>query len=790
MARRRKQIQEGEKLYIKTFKTANLEKFNKGEYEYCTKKAVMDDSLFLRFLIDNKKLELNEDLTGKDIICIKFNGGYEREDFYREGVNFNGEHYKFLYRSSAKAKEGKAIFITDKLYEMSKDFLEMGIKTDKVVELEAYKALICSSIIGTVHIEPKNILIISDKESSITKEVESIEVQNGECIVTTKEQKLTNILWDGQALLDESIFNQFEQANGMMLLRNHFFKSCAFRCDIQQYIKDNNIHEVKDIFGVTHQTKDIKLICTESSCKWLKFGSTKEDYKNWLSVVEKYGNEFGIVKTDHPSKWGNMQRLSYQMINSLPATRKDVENILKDTTDYINKLKDENEDYLNFLRLTANDFNSNQMLIDMAERNSNIENTKWFKAVKSDKIAEFKKKMRTGKILVTGDNFTVLSNPMEMLDFALKGEYKSYFKAEDNAIQCSTKRFSKNAYLCAFRSPHNSPNNVLYLHNVDLGSQFNTYFHALSNNIIVVNSIQTDIQDRANSMDFDSDFLLVSNNLTLVKLAKKCYTEYKTIVNNIGKNPVKYNNTAEDKAKIDKNFAILQRIVGESTNLAQVALSYYWSEKEKDNVDEEQLKVFYDSFVILSVLAQVAIDSVKREFDINLIQSLKAIRKKMIVEKLPKFFKEIQKLQDKKSKHKRDTEVDNTIKCPMNYVYDILNNSIESIKGKHGDDICKYLYDYETKGANYKQRDKIIKLSENASKLVIKINNKDELAEDDFNKLLEELRALRIGKNTFGLLFRMCFNGDEKVKNSMVLLNILYQRNRDNFLDNIKKESI
>lgn len=246
MARRRKQIQEGEKLYIKAFKTANLEKFNKGEYEYCTKKAVMDDSLFLRFLIDNKKLELNEDLTGKDIICIKFNGGYEREDFYREGVNFNGEHYKFLYRSSAKAKEGKAIFITDKLYEMSKDFLEMGIKTDKVVELEAYKALICSSIIGTVHIEPKNILIIADKESSITKEVESIEVQNGECIVTTKEQKLTNILWDGQSLLDESIFNQFEQANGMMLLRNHFFKSCAFRCDIQQYIKDNNIHEVKD----------------------------------------------------------------------------------------------------------------------------------------------------------------------------------------------------------------------------------------------------------------------------------------------------------------------------------------------------------------------------------------------------------------------------------------------------------------------------------------------------------------------------------------------------------------
>ena len=239
-------------------------------------------------------------------------------------------------------------------------------------------------------------------------------------------------------------------------------------------------------------------------------------------------------------------------------------------------MKADNEDYLNFLSITANSFNANQMLIDMVNRNCNIENTKWFKAIKSNKISEFKKKLKNGKLLVSGDNFTVLSNPMEMLDFAFKGEYKSYFKTEENAIQCSTNRFTYNTYLCAFRSPHNSPNNVLYLHNVDLGKQYNKYFYGLDKkNVIVINSICTDVQDRANSLDYDSDFFLVSNNITLIRLAKKCYEEYKTIVNNIGKNQVKYSNTPEDKAKIDKNFAILQRIVGESTNLAQIALSNY-----------------------------------------------------------------------------------------------------------------------------------------------------------------------------------------------------------------------
>ena len=207
-----------------------------------------------------------------------------------------------------------------------------------------------------------------------------------------------------------------------------------------------------------------------------------------------------------------------------------------------------------------------------------------------------------------------------------------------------------------------------------------------------------------------------------------------------------------------------------------------WSEKNKD-----KRKVYYDSFVILSVLAQVAIDSVKREFDVELIPSLKKIRDDMAVEKVPKFFKEIQKLQNKKKNIKTNKEVDYAIKCPMNYVFDVLDEKIGSITGGHGTDIAEYLYDYESSGADYRQRDKIIKLSEEASKLAIQINNKDELAEAQWNELIKELSTKKINKDTYGLLFRMCFNGDKKVKNSMVLLNILYQKSKTKFLDNIKE---
>ena len=40
---------------------------------------------------------------------------------------------------------------------------------------------------------------------------------------------------------------------------------------------------------------------------------------------------------------------------------------------------------------------------------------------------------------------------------------------------------------------------------------------------MAVNCIHTDIQDRANGCDFDSDFFFVTNNEVMVKSAKAAY---------------------------------------------------------------------------------------------------------------------------------------------------------------------------------------------------------------------------------------------------------------------------
>lgn len=106
------------------------------------------------------------------------------------------------------------------------------------------------------------------------------------------------------------------QDKGFLLLRNQFFKSACFNTNLQDWFKDNDITSVSQLngygFTLAKKIEDIKLITTESSIKYTKFGSLE----NWLNNIS---STFGIVKFDKPPKYfgGQYTRINYQMLNSL-----------------------------------------------------------------------------------------------------------------------------------------------------------------------------------------------------------------------------------------------------------------------------------------------------------------------------------------------------------------------------------------------------------------------------------------------------------------------------------------
>ena len=220
-----------------------------------------------------------------------------------------------------------------------------------------------------------------------------------ECTVDRKEEQIENILWDGMGLIDESIFPEY--ADGFVYCRSHFFKSCLFRGNVQEYFKDfcvkNNFdfesYMVKDMFGNKKKLSDIKVVITDKSLKWLKFidmmgGDNKKAYKIYRQYMKEHDDCFSVVKTAHKSKWGDLQLTAYQMNNSLPTTE---EKILKPITEQairiIEELKKPDDiTYLKYLDWKKDDFNINEVLCALVERNQDFRKTELFRTKKSKDI--------------------------------------------------------------------------------------------------------------------------------------------------------------------------------------------------------------------------------------------------------------------------------------------------------------------------------------------------------------------------------------------------------------------
>ena len=734
----------------------------KARFEYKLKKSLGNNdatiaalnkknkiSELYKFAIDNKSLF---DKKSKEEI---------RKIFYTKGVDINyitrnkkgtvikkeTIHYKMLYRTPGKAKKGSCMFINEKLYDKARDFLYMGIELPEqnspIVEMGAYASLITSSIVGTVQILPEEILILKDVDAFFNTRVISVETdEHKHCkAVPIDDYKVKNTLFDGQALIDHSIFPEW--GDGYILLRHHLTKMAAFDSNIQLFFQDyfGDKYEtatVIDMFGKEHFVKDIKLITTDNAIKWLKFDVS---YDYWLDKVRENNCMFGIVKTAHKSKLGDVQRMSYQMINALDMSI--MPEVVQCSLDYIEQLKKNDDVFLDYLRDNSNFSNDYEVLVALVEQNRDFLRSEYFRDRKKNIIQGYVLNFKSGKIVQDADNLVIVGSPYAMLLHAAGTDALTddTFKIEPGTIQCYTERFSNGEYLAEFRNPFNSKNNLGYLHNV-YDKRLQKYFN-FGQQIIAVNMIGTDFQDRNNGSDQDSDSIYTTNQSAIVDFARYCYREYPTIVNNIPKEKNSYNYSLLNYANIDNNLAAAQLAIGESSNLAQICLTYTY------NFDDKK----YDDYVcILSVLAQVAIDNAKRRFDIDLTEEISRIKYDMNIKEngYPKFWSIIRKDFNQK-------RINKELVCPMNYIYDL---KLNKFKNKQSTLPMSYFF---VKHELDQQRRKCKKVEELIQKYSLNLydynlsyendlNEEYLLLRNDFDKLIYDIQTTYISKNYLGLM--------------------------------------
>lgn len=756
------------RVYFGLFKNVLDYSLDLIELEKCYQKKYRNNKFFFEDEYKNKYT-----LT---IINLKFTYTYKdennekdlkqlREHFYNNGFNLGGVHYVRYKRSSGSSRQGKCLFIDEKLLKAMEKLGECGLKpTGDLASWEAYKSLSLSSLKGVINIPLNGILFIPDFKSEFLEEVVCVEEKDGVLVATTKETTIENDIWDGESLLDESLFSGNYTDKHMLLLRNKFFKSCAFRTKLQKWFKDKNITlddlKARGFITLATDISQIVMVTTPNSMKFLKFmqgGFTENNVRKWADKVDC---TFGVVKYDKCTKFfdGKMVQSSYQFINTLGLTEAQAEELLKPSKDYLTTIRN---DY-DFMRYHFSDVSKREKIKDdeteyeeisdgLAERseviftlmkiNCGFEDTLIYNNFRNKVIESQKNKLKQGHILLSGTNATLFGNGPEML-MALSGEFdinntKNTAKVLGTG-EIACKKFGHDEKLVCARSPHITMGNLYCVTNNLSGDIWN-YFD-LGENIVCVNAIGENIQQRLNGCDYDSDAMLITNDKLIVETAFKQKDLFKVPVCGIKSGKSKKQTLAELDHSTSENK------IGNIVNLSQKLNSILW-DKLNSGEYPENVQNIYKDVCKLAVLSGIEIDKAKRAYDsVRVSKEIDIIAKKYNAD-APEFFQEIVVSDSKREK--KHTFYD----APMEYVY----KSVKGIDYRTGKDkqktyiaISDMLKEPETKSTStvYDKKRKIINACEEYEQKLKLLYQDLRLADEDEKDIIyEKIRQTKEERN-------------------------------------------
>lgn len=818
-----------------------------------------EDNKYYTDLFVNVNFTKHYKVDGKKELDVK----KIRKHLYTEGFKINGIKYKMFKRGGSKARTASAIFIKEDMYKDLYDRCLLGLEFPvgdycDLTSKNAYISLIMSGIIGTIDIKREEILIIDDvmgKEMKVKASVTERNEDNEIVVNQYEDYPVQNNMTDGQGLLDESVFekNEIIKGHSVALLRNDFTKCAAFNTKLQQYYKENNITKVYDMYRGWVDSKDIKLVITPSSCKFLKFAnkfnSKKECYLHWWSHID---STFGVVKTDHIGNYGYANRLSYQMINSLELNYDEVKEIAQEEINYIKMLKNncliengaignklskkqreeitkKKNDMTYFMHYIGNnslELSSGEMISDLLCVNSDYRFTKAFKDYKSKQINNYINDVRTGKVRITNSLYSILfSCPYTMLKQTTQEEIITESISHGWEVYCP--RFDNNKELCMIRNPQINSGNIAHVTNTyhDEYKWFN-----LSDFVVVLNTYDVDVMNRLQGCDFDIDSALLIEQPTIVSKAKECMDKYYTPINAIkGKTDLK-RDTLEELAELDNYLGQSTRTIGQIVNKSAICNAYMWH-YITNNGDKDLIQKLYDASSMLSSFSQIAIDMAKKSFMDNngkrmsLLMEMQKINKwrvngknildfdketlkdeegkektikKMIV---PKFFGEIADNKFRTLKH---------LDCGMDYLQDVMDNELgKTLSTKLIDikDLLQIGKNIEGERSRKEHLDKTLDIIVKCNRTVKwckTLSCKEKYGEkarytisrNAKKKAIEELKDINMSNKTFMLILKKTFEvlQEDTVKkfSDMVslVLTLLYNTNPKYFLNCFKSNNV
>ncbi|SCI99447.1 Uncharacterised protein [uncultured Clostridium sp.] len=702
----------------------------------------LDMSLYIKLM--NKNIKEVEELikliypskTTQQLRNELYDDGFDIVFKDKKGQMVDVKHYVRYKRSSGSARVGKCLFINEKYYDEMIKWSYAGLEINEneidLAGFEAYISLPLSSSIGRFELNPKNILCIKDSKSIFKEKVNATRFINNELVTEEDIIEIKNNIFDGEALLDESIFLNNKELpilnkKATIQIRNKFYKGQGVRCRLQEFYKkfygnEYETAELTNIDGSKIKVKDILLVTTPSSIKYLKYKEFGGTFENWKKQIKDV--KWCICKYEKPQHHFNgMVQTHYQLLNGSGMTEEDMREFLKPTIDYIHLLK--NNDSVFKYHIGLKQLNSENDEIDdeindttdfiykMLENNNDFIRTEICKEFRRDVVDNYIKNVRKGHVLVEGNYSIVANNVVEMLYASVgmlvegvdeQGNSRMVIKDKPElkliGYEAISNKFSQDEEFMGVRSPQPTMCNVGVYTNVKddknkYYKELSKYFYTDSNEIIFTNSINANKMEKFSGEDFDIDAELLSNDPMLVKYSKMLQ-EFKVNNDLTPKEPKPRIRNSDNLAEVDIKCA--SGNIGEIINLAQMLNSVYWDKVYKNNskhsrvaerVSGEWLDNLYKDICTLNALSCIEIDRCKKESPIEASKELNKIRNKSYlkvkkeinkkgkeVEKIikPSFFKYCNEFKIKDAKK----PLYKPYNCAMDYLEKILDSDIKN----------------------------------------------------------------------------------------------------------------
>ena len=298
--------------------------------------------------IKEKQKELNKLTFMEDYLCVVLDtkGDYDK---LMKGFTINGISYKRLLATSGGVKKSTVVFCSERVHDKLYSQLNAERNPEKKfvpAKLEAYISLACSASYPVS--TPKGILVIGDVETKFKDNVIEINGQAGgrPILQEIDDYDITLSACDGLGLMTPTLAKRWsEEVEEDYLiagccLRQAFTKGMIFTFDFHQFADEVAQYElVQDVWGNTHNIKDIELVLTTSM---LKLWDSYDSVDDWLEKSLRNHHTFAITKIT-PEHLDEEQTLNYQFLQSLDLSDEDIEELCQPFLDTIDGIM--NKDY-------------------------------------------------------------------------------------------------------------------------------------------------------------------------------------------------------------------------------------------------------------------------------------------------------------------------------------------------------------------------------------------------------------------------------------------------------------